>query len=1134
MESKTGPEPETCPTHLIADQIATEDAFQHQAIANAIADMILNEQRGCAIALTGSWGSGKSTIVHLLEQELRSTSPDIATFVFDAWAHQGDPLRRTFLEKFIQWCNERPGKWTRDEQHWRGVLDELAKRKERIETTSSPRLTWWGAAGALSLLLAPVALQVYQKIQYRYHPWWDGVALVISTAPLIVGITLLIYWLTAERRKPEDRRKPLPSLLFTSTENNITSITSRTPDPTSVEFEKHYRNLLTDVLDGNQRRILLVVDNLDRVNHDYARSIWAALRVFFDPSVSNSSGWHTRVWVLVPFDPEAISDLWETDGSREPTNPSDLSHHFLEKTFQATFRVPPIILLCWKDYLLRQLRTAFPHHSDSEFHTIFRLYDRLRLYPNESITPRNLKVFVNRIGALHRQWQDKIPLTQQAAFALIADQPSGALLAALRSGGAVVPRPSIANTLSVFLGEGWQKNLAALYFNVGLDQAYQALLEQPIQSALQKGDRESIANLERSPGFAEVIEGIIEDPSLNSSLDPERLARMASAFVALARGWPGYDSCKAHLFRAAASVREWEPFDSDIGTGIADLLRIAPGHSDIRPIVCSVRDSLKFQATVPSSFHGANWCAGVAIALPALVERDEAAVNEDFHVKGDATQYLSVIAEAHQSGRFTRLWKYLKPLASKDEVLGFLVQKARGGGWDQQTSTILPSLMEVAPAWDWSVVVSGMQPRIEAPQQPFSADVPFILSSIFFLSARITKARTLLETLANNDVLLQHLHFLAQPGDWNIGAFCILPILTSDTSIQQPRHPQQQNTVQWRIEQGRRVLWDLAQNPNSNDSLLKILTSKFTRWLPLQRWRETAEKKPDRQRLIAAILKGHLQTDHGGEIEAADLIGNIDYWKGVAGAEPFESILMRKAASGELASALIARPFSVSYQHPYLLSLREGGSKEFKAFLKDGLLKCSPKDWDDALSGETELVEMALSLGGDGLTLGRVFQDTLNKHAERRLFDKSVGRLASSWGRLAALLEASERDVFDQRLWNKFESEQGRIAGLLPYYDPILLEIVEGKGPEKSFERIRQVIEMHDASEVNWLSGLVGHWHLENRISESIRTDWAGRAEASLQKDTPAGEKAALTALIGKLQSSGNPALIKERQQETI
>ena len=59
-----------------------------------------------------------STVINLLKnapQHGNDKSDELAIFVFDAWAHEGDPLRRTFLEKLIAFLTNRgwvnPNKW---------------------------------------------------------------------------------------------------------------------------------------------------------------------------------------------------------------------------------------------------------------------------------------------------------------------------------------------------------------------------------------------------------------------------------------------------------------------------------------------------------------------------------------------------------------------------------------------------------------------------------------------------------------------------------------------------------------------------------------------------------------------------------------------------------------------------------------------------------------------------------------------------------------------------------------------------------------------------------------------------------------------------------------------------------------
>lgn len=399
-----------CQTILLDDSPTTEDAFRHQEIASAISNMVINERGGRAIALTGPWGSGKSTVIQLLKQAVES-SGSTKVITFDAWAHQGDPLRRTFLEQAIKTLDT----WISNQEKWRDKLDILAGRLVITETTSTPNITWWGAFGALSLVLAPIGLALssfLKDVTGTSHPKWTVVAFSLTLAPLAWALLLLIRW---GYLRSQNQKVPLPSLTYTSNEDRKITESNLTPEPTSVEFESDYSDLLTDALGDKHRKILFVIDNLDRLSDDDAKAVWSTLRIFFDAPLRNKP-WYQNVWILVPFDERAVARLWENgNGTKEIRKGAQ----FIEKTFQAFFRVPPPILTGWERFILSQLQMALPgHKNDPQLRTIFYFYDQMRPPSSPVPTPRELKLFVNTLGSLHRQWQHTIPLVTQAAFVL--------------------------------------------------------------------------------------------------------------------------------------------------------------------------------------------------------------------------------------------------------------------------------------------------------------------------------------------------------------------------------------------------------------------------------------------------------------------------------------------------------------------------------------------------------------------------------------------------------------------------------------------------------------------------------------------------------------------------------------------
>jgi len=517
-----------CPTNLLDDLPVDHDSFDgqgHDRIATAIADLIKNETGGRAIALMGPWGSGKSTIVNLLKKKLENCQ-DIAVFEFDAWAHEGDPLRRSFLERLVEQLLEK--RWLTDKEYWAREIDKLAKRLHIGKTKTLPHLTLAGSIMALVSMAMPIGLVLLNLTANRLPV---SLGLIISFLPLI---TLLILWILSLLRpewvigrevsgKIENdeliRQRDFLSLIIAGQITEERNESYRTPDPTSIEFQTTFTDALTRSLRDNTRQLVIVIDNLDRVATQHALSIWATMRTFFE--FDKSELWVKRVWLIVPLAPEALKRLWseephEENASKKVKSPSEypktksLADEFVDKTFQIVFHVPLPVMSDWKEFFKEQLEAALPKHNE-DFYAIYRIFEKKRTSNNRPPTPREIKLFINKLGAYHRIWRDDIPLPIQAWYVLeiskkLETESLESVL--LEQAGKLFTddlRELIRDT-------SWQKYMAALYFDVETDKALQVLISNKVKETLSSGQGKELKKLQEqveTEGFITVLEQII-------------------------------------------------------------------------------------------------------------------------------------------------------------------------------------------------------------------------------------------------------------------------------------------------------------------------------------------------------------------------------------------------------------------------------------------------------------------------------------------------------------------------------------------------------------------------------------------------------------------------------------------------
>ncbi|EMD9443070.1 AAA family ATPase [Burkholderia cepacia] len=379
---------------LLADIPAGKNAIQgpHHRIAKAIATLIRNCKGGQSIRLDGDWGVGKSTIVRLLAKEFEAQPAqadelDVVVFEYDAWVHAGDPLRRAFFEALIAQLR---GRWLPtlrspdDHDEWTDRIEFLAKRLKKSSRQSEPvfrdndqtLITLLLCAGLVSPLLNSAISSLAQgKGFFASIAWaavlgWGAYKILRPLTGRTLGLIL--------RRQPDSE--------------NVT--VTDAGEPTSLDFQNAFFALLDTVLGGRthataNRRLVIVVDNLDRVDEGEVRATWALLRSFLDNPTFRAEPWYERVWLLVPMArPEKVNP-----GSTD--SPKDVDNA-LEKVFQVQFAVPDMTTHFWRSFFEDRMARAFEKLNRKSRDTVIDLY--AEEHPR---TPRAIVRYINSLVALY-------------------------------------------------------------------------------------------------------------------------------------------------------------------------------------------------------------------------------------------------------------------------------------------------------------------------------------------------------------------------------------------------------------------------------------------------------------------------------------------------------------------------------------------------------------------------------------------------------------------------------------------------------------------------------------------------------------------------------------------------------------
>ncbi len=500
---------------LIKNMPCAEDLFAgkaHTTIAANICDTIKNNPDCRMIGLDGSWGSGKSNLLKIVEKQLNPQQGEhdqqnFYFFLYDAWGHQEDIQRRAILENLTDFLVKE--KKILNDQKWQEKCKNLESKTKETEVKTIPKLSIGVIIGVLSVIIAPTLKPISDLLQ-KTHP-------IISKYIFFIPLCLLIIVLCFEtlkyiciicfckEEKNKEKFKSVFNEIFAFYTKDRKDIVTREiiseRNPSSKDFKDWIKEISDDLKNNN---LVIIFDNMDRLPSDKVQELWSSIHSFF------AEERYKRIWVIVPFDRLHIRNAFKKEDIQIPKIEKEntsadkyicYGDDFINKTFDVVYRVSPPIMSDWKGYFRMQWHEAFGNTIDqNNYENVMQIYDMLTIEQS----PRKIIAFINEIVTIKQIVKDPIPY-QYIALYIFGKQ-------------SITEKGIIEIFSPTFLGaiEFLYKNdsdlgkyLAALHYQLPSEQVESVIFKEKLKQSLDNKDINTVKEISKSSLFRDVLESAV-------------------------------------------------------------------------------------------------------------------------------------------------------------------------------------------------------------------------------------------------------------------------------------------------------------------------------------------------------------------------------------------------------------------------------------------------------------------------------------------------------------------------------------------------------------------------------------------------------------------------------------------------
>lgn len=411
------------------------------------------------IGLEGKWGSGKSNVIKRIKSN-ELLKNDYHVLEFDSWSYQEDEYRISLMENITSQLTKLQDDKKNDlNALMRDALTTYEYEKTKFEPHVSGLLFW---------LLGTIAFTSLFGFVLEKYPDENIYRLCRAVFIVLPWVGLAIY--TFFKRKDIDE---LLMLFEKSIRNGATSKFHYSHSPTVTDL----RNWLRDTAQLCGKKLIIVIDNMDRLSNDKLKKLWSLIQIFAnDDKMKNA-------WFILPYDLRKLKSVI-----------GDEYKLYLRKTIPVTINVGEPIVSDSRDVFDGLFEKAFGKNVayQNEIRAMF-----LVTYKDYSI--RDIIYFLNSMVSLKKQ-NEQVSLISIALYVLMGEElnecPEGVLLEDW-----FAPKYSPI----VELSDEHRCEVAAIVYHVSKDDAMQVVFENALEHAVMLEADLPIDGIKDRPDFYKVL-----------------------------------------------------------------------------------------------------------------------------------------------------------------------------------------------------------------------------------------------------------------------------------------------------------------------------------------------------------------------------------------------------------------------------------------------------------------------------------------------------------------------------------------------------------------------------------------------------------------------------------------------------